>query len=116
MNLLPQVSKKNRLAFLLAVGLLVLLIAGGLLWQTQHQSESFDALIQKMAFDTLKDDPEKQLYFDLKNVEGIRWDPTKLTDLSDADYEQLNEKRNGFLKPRRDYVLVLRHVTSYRRM
>lgn len=103
MNLLPQVSKKNRLAFLLAVGLLVLLIAGGLLWQTQHQTESFDALIQKMAFDTLKDDPETQLYFDVKNVEGVRWDPTKLTDLSDADYEQLNEERNGFLKKLNDY-------------
>lgn len=103
MSLLSQTSKKNRLAFLLAMGILVLLIAGGLLWQTQHQSESFDALIQKMAFDTLKDDPEKQLYFGLKNVEGIRWDPTKLTDLSDADYEQLNEKKNGFLKKLYDY-------------
>lgn len=38
MNHLPQRSKKNRLAFLLAVGLLVLLIAGGVLWQTQYQT------------------------------------------------------------------------------
>lgn len=103
MNLVRQMFKNTRLTILLAAGLLILLIVGGLLWQTQHQSESFDALIQKMAFDTLKDDPEKQLYFDMKNVEGIRWDPTKLTDLSDADYEQLNEKRNGFLRKLNDY-------------
>lgn len=103
MNLVRQMFKNTRLTILLAAGLLVLLIVGGLLWQTQHQSESFDALIQKMAFVTLKDDPEKQLYFGVKNVKGIRWDPTKLTDLSDADYEQLNEQRNGFLEKMNDY-------------
>jgi uncharacterized protein (DUF885 family) len=106
MNNLPQVSKKNRLALLLAVGLVVLLIAGGLLWQTEHKSESFDALIQKMVVDTLKDDPEAQLLFNVKNVKGIRWDPTKLTDLSDADYEHLNEEGNGILKKLNNYDAV----------
>lgn len=103
MNLLRQMFKNTRVTILLAVVLLVLLIAGGLFGQTQHQPESFDGLIQKMAVDILKDDPETQLYFDVKNVEGIRWDSTKLTDLSDADYEQLNEKRNGYLKKLNDY-------------
>ncbi|MGG4343032.1 DUF885 domain-containing protein [Paenibacillus lautus] len=103
MNLERQLFKNTRLTILLAAGLLVLLTVCGLLWQTQHQSESFDTLLQKMAFVTLKNDPEKQLYYGVKNVEGIRSDPTKLTDLSDADYEQLNEKRNGFLKKLNDY-------------
>lgn len=85
MNRLPQVSKRNRLAFLLAVGLLVFLIAGGLLWQTHHQSESFDT------------------FYDVKDVEGFRWDPTKYTDLSDANYDQLNEESNGFLNKMNDY-------------
>ncbi|MEK3862325.1 DUF885 domain-containing protein [Paenibacillus sp. FSL H7-0716] len=103
MNLVRQMFKNTRLTILLAVVLLVLLIAGGLFGQTQHQPESFDGLIQKMAVDTLKDDPEIQLYFDVKNVEGIRWDPTKLTDLSDADYELLNDKKNDWLKKLNNY-------------
>lgn len=98
MNLVRQMFKNTRVTILLAVLLLVLLIAGGLFGQTQHQPESFDGLIQKIAVDALKDDPETQLYFDVKNVEGIRWGPTKLTDLSDADYELLNDKRNDLLK------------------
>ncbi|OMD73652.1 hypothetical protein BSK48_02780 [Paenibacillus odorifer] len=103
MNLVRQMFKNTRLTILLAVVLLVLLIAGGLFGQTQHQPESLDGLIQKMAVDTLKNDPETQLYFDVKNVEGIRWDPTKLTDLSDADYELLNDKRNDLLKKLNNY-------------
>ncbi|WP_339273306.1 DUF885 domain-containing protein [Paenibacillus sp. FSL K6-1330] len=103
MNLVRQMFKNTRLTILLIAGLLVLLTVGGLLWPDQHKSEDFGTMIQKMAIDTLKHDPEKQLYFDVKNVEGIRWDPTKLTDLSDADYEQLNEERNGFLKKLNDY-------------
>ncbi|WP_312150197.1 DUF885 domain-containing protein [Paenibacillus odorifer] len=103
MNLVRQMFKNTRLTILLAVVLLVLLIAGGLFGQTQHQPESLDGLIQKMAVDTLKNDPETQLYFDMKNVEGIRWDPTKLTDLSDANYELLNDKRNDLLKKLNNY-------------
>lgn len=103
MNLVRQMFKNTRLTILLVAGLLVLLTVGSLLWPDQHKSEDFGTMIQKIAIDTLKHDPEKQLYFDVKNVEGIRWHPTKLTDLSDDDYEQLNEERNGFLKKLNDY-------------
>lgn len=103
MSLVRQVSKKQRLTLLLTMALFVLLIAGGLLWQARHQSDSFDTFVQKIAVDTLKDDPENQLYYGVENVDGIKWDPTKLTDRSDADYKQLFEDNDGFLEKLNTY-------------
>lgn len=97
MNLVRQMFKNTRLTILLAAGLLVLLTVGGLLWRAQQKSEDFGTMIQKMAVATLNEDPELQLYFGAEEMNGIRWDPTKLSDYSDAYYQQLNDDTEDFL-------------------
>ncbi|WP_158594235.1 DUF885 family protein [Cohnella faecalis] len=103
MNLVRQMLKNNRLSILLASGLLVLLTVVGLLWLAQHESEDFDAMIQEIAVATLKDDSEAQLYFGVAEADGIRWDPTKLTGLSDADFKQRNDDAENLLKKLTSY-------------
>ncbi|SMF85845.1 Uncharacterized conserved protein, DUF885 familyt [Paenibacillus uliginis N3/975] len=103
MNLVRQMFKNTKLTILLVAGLLVLLTVGSLLWKDQHKSEDFGTMIQKMAVATLNKDPELQLKYGVEELNGLRWDPTKLTDLSDTDYEQLNEERNGFLEKLNDF-------------
>lgn len=98
MDTVRQVPRKKRWTLRLALGLLVLLMAGALLWQVQNRTDSFDTFIHQLAVDTLKDDPETQLYFGVEHVKGIKRDPTKLTDLSDADYKQLIETSGDHLK------------------
>jgi len=103
MNLVRQMFKNIRLTILLVTGLVVLLIVGGLLWPHQHKSEDFGSLIEKMAVATLNKNPELQLRYGVEEVNGLGWDPTKLTDLTDADYKQLIEERVVFLKKLNDY-------------
>ncbi|OAB42490.1 DUF885 domain-containing protein [Paenibacillus glacialis] len=98
MNLVRKMFKNTRLTILLVAGLLVLLTVGGLLWPDQHKSEDFGTMIQKMAVATLNEDPELQLYYGAEEVNGLRWDPTKLSDYSDAYYQQINDDTEEFLK------------------
>ena len=98
MNLVRQMFKNTRLTIVLVAGLLVLLTVGGLLWRAQHKSEDFGTMIQKMAVATLNEDPEFQLYYGAEEVNGLRWDPTKLSDYSDAYYQQINDDTEEFLK------------------
>ncbi|OXS52928.1 hypothetical protein B1A99_31740 [Cohnella sp. CIP 111063] len=98
MNLAKQMFKNNRVVILGVSGLLVLLIVAGLLWQAEQESEDFEAIIQEIAVVTLKDNPEVLLYLGVEEADGIRWDPTKLTDLSDADYKQRNDNLTDLLR------------------
>lgn len=91
MNFVRQKFKNTRLTILLVAGLIVLLTVGGLLWLDQQKSEDFGTMIQKMAVGTLNEDPELQLYYGAEEVNGLRWDPTKLSDYSDAYYQQIND-------------------------
>ncbi|WP_379196952.1 hypothetical protein [Paenibacillus sp. GCM10012306] len=72
----------------MATGLFVLLTVGGLLWRVQQNSEDFGTMIQNMALATLNEDPEFQLYYSAEEVNGLRWDSIKLSDYSDAYYQQ----------------------------
>ncbi|OAB42492.1 DUF885 domain-containing protein [Paenibacillus glacialis] len=98
MNLVRKMFKNTRLTILLAAGLLVLLTVGGLLWQDQHKSEDFGTMIQKIAVAILNEDPESQLYYGAEEVNGLGWDPTKLSDYSDAYYQQINDDTEELLK------------------
>ncbi|OAB27466.1 hypothetical protein PMSD_23475 [Paenibacillus macquariensis subsp. defensor] len=98
MNLVRKMFKNTRLTILSVAGLLVLLTVGGLLWPNQHKSEDFGTMIQKMAVASLNEYPELQLYFGAEEVKGLRWDPTKLTDYSDAYFQQMNDDTEEFSK------------------
>lgn len=98
MNLVKQMFKNTRLTIISVAGLLVLLTVGGLLWQVQHKSEDFGTMIEKMAVANLNKDPELQLYFGAEEVNGLGLDPTRLSDYSDAYYQQINDDTEEFLK------------------
>ncbi|OAB27463.1 hypothetical protein PMSD_23460 [Paenibacillus macquariensis subsp. defensor] len=98
MNLVRKMFKNTRLTILLVAGLLALLTVGGLLWPDQHKSEDFGTMIQKMAVASLNEDPELQLYYGAEEANGLGWDPTKLSDYSDAYYQKINDDTEEFLK------------------
>ncbi|MFF2890067.1 DUF885 domain-containing protein [Paenibacillus sp. NPDC057967] len=97
MNFVRQMFKNTRLTILLTAGLLVLLIAGGSLWWADQQSKNFANMMQKIVVASLNEDPETQLYFGLEDVNGLGWDPTKLSVYSDDYYQKKYDDIEQFL-------------------
>ncbi|RJX37490.1 DUF885 domain-containing protein [Paenibacillus pinisoli] len=104
MSFVKQMVKNTRLTIFLTAGLLVLLIAGGSFWWAdQQQSKDFAALMQKIAVASLIEDPESQLYFGVEDINGLEWDPTKLSVYSDDYYQQRNNDIEQFLQELNTY-------------
>ncbi|REK76919.1 DUF885 domain-containing protein [Paenibacillus paeoniae] len=104
MNFVRQMFKNTRLTILLTAGLLVLLIAGGSFWWAdQQQSKNFGIMMEKIVIASLNEDPELQLYFGVEDVNGLEWDPTKLSVYSDDYYQQRNDDTEQFLEELNTY-------------
>lgn len=98
MNFVRQMFKNTRSTVLLTTGLLVLLIAGGAFWWAdQQQSKNFGIMMQKIVIASLNEDPESQLYFGVEDVNGLGWDPTKLSVYSDDYYQKKYDDIEQFL-------------------
>jgi|GEM_PF-2011899 Uncharacterized protein conserved in bacteria len=98
MSLVRRKFRNRRLIILLTTGFLVLLIAGGLLWRAEHSGTDFDEVVQEMVVASLNEDPETQLFLGVQDMKGFHWDPTKLSDRSDAYYQRQTEINDHFLE------------------
>ncbi|WP_127573031.1 DUF885 domain-containing protein [Paenibacillus xylaniclasticus] len=102
MGLVRLKFRNMKVLALLAIAA-VLLAAGGLLWKTSHKADHFEAIMQEIVVATLKDDPETQLYYGVEEAYGVRRDPTKLSDYSDAYYQRVSRETNQIIQKLNEY-------------